>query len=147
VVVLIRSKNWSKNSDSAGVLVQVFWITTHQIRSAATRIFTAETPRRREMLLTTDSTEIVSSVPVAFEFGFQSIGVSAMDRPPINCPRCQKVLYPISTLRPRPKDSVLAKVGYLVSGLVSAAVFWGGFVYFRLWLQWEAPGKSAVPQD
>ncbi len=45
-------------------------------------------------------------------------------RIPTDCPRCGKVLYPISAMRPKARLSWLAILGYVIAGSVSAAIYW-----------------------
>jgi RNase P subunit RPR2 len=53
---------------------------------------------------------------------------------PVTCPRCRKPLYPISTLRPKPRISLAGAVLVICGGAVAGAVFIGGtvFAYVRL---------------
>lgn len=65
-----------------------------------------------------------------------------MTNAPLDCPRCRKALYPISTLRPRPKDTLFAKMCYLLAGLLSASLFMGSYVVVKLWLHLHIPTKA-----
>jgi hypothetical protein len=53
---------------------------------------------------------------------------------PIQCPRCQQVLYPVSAMRPHPRGSLLAKALLGGGGLLSAAILWGGWYLIRIHL-------------
>ena len=54
---------------------------------------------------------------------------SPINRIPVDCPRCRKPLYPISTLRPRPRATVGGRLLVLAGGVVATAVLIGGGVY------------------
>jgi hypothetical protein len=61
---------------------------------------------------------------------------------PTDCPRCRKVLYPIRTTRPKPKDSPLARLGFLIAGLVTLAVYSAEFYVVRV--MWGIEGGTKV---
>ena len=50
---------------------------------------------------------------------------------PTSCPRCRKVLYASSRLRPQPAGPPLALVLWIVGGVLSTAVLIGGFYLVR----------------
>ncbi len=54
---------------------------------------------------------------------------SPIHRIPVDCPRCRKPLYPISTLRPRPRATLPGRLLVLAGGTVATAVLIGGGVY------------------
>jgi len=53
------------------------------------------------------------------------------ERIPTDCPRCGKVLYPISAMRPKARLSLLGKAGFLFAGIVSATAYLLGFFFLR----------------
>jgi hypothetical protein len=63
---------------------------------------------------------------------------------PAECPRCRKILYPISTLRPMPRQTWLAKCGLLLAGtamlVVEICLFYLVWVIFGI----PIPGRLAV---
>jgi hypothetical protein len=63
---------------------------------------------------------------------------------PIDCPRCRKTLYPLTTLRPKPVDSLATRIGFLIGGVVSLCLALFGFYIVRVWLEINVPAKIMV---
>jgi hypothetical protein len=53
-------------------------------------------------------------------------------RIPTDCPRCGKTLYPISAMRPRPRLSAMAMMGFVLAGVVAVGVYLLGFYLVRI---------------